>query len=119
MGKHRRKLEGEVTCKCTWERELGREEVVMSNGMVGVEMEKVVEGSRSGKEVKDTTSVVEGICSSREDEEWEMVEEDFYSSKEVVEMGMGVEGICSSMEEAVMGMVVVVSGSSREGVCSL
>ena len=76
-----------MICKCTWERELGKEEVVMCNGMVEEEMEKVVEGSHSGK-VEDATLVVEGICSSREDEEWEMVEEDFDSSKEVVEMEM-------------------------------
>ena len=77
-----------MICKCTWERELGKEEVVMCNGMVEEEMEKVVEGSHSGK-VEDATLVVEGICSSREDEEWEMVEEDFDSSKEVVEMCVG------------------------------
>ena len=36
-------LVGEVICKCMWERELGREEVVMCNGMVVVVMEKVGE----------------------------------------------------------------------------
>ena len=58
---------GEVICKCMWEQELGREEVVMYSGMVVEEMLKVEEGSHSGKEVKVTASVVEGICSSWED----------------------------------------------------
>jgi hypothetical protein len=38
VGKHKCKLVGEVICKCTWERETGREEEVMCSGMVEEEM---------------------------------------------------------------------------------
>jgi hypothetical protein len=45
VGKHKYKLAGEVIslageviCKCMWEREMGREEVVMCSGMVEEEM---------------------------------------------------------------------------------